>query len=84
MKAVNLCPFVGVDLNLCPTVQYGRQAERTLTNKQTTTMPGVSVATPACSVTRSLKLRHVDRGQYLDGRPPGKTVRREPVSVRRC
>ena len=25
------------------------------------------VATSACSVIRSLKLRHVDRGQYLDG-----------------
>ena len=28
---------------------------------------GFQVATSACSVTRSLKLRHVDCGQYLDG-----------------
>jgi len=41
------------------------------------------VATKASSVADSLKLRHVDLGYYLDGRPPGKTGCCEHRSVRR-
>jgi len=36
------------------------------------------------SVARSLKFRHVDLVQYLDGWPPEKTGRKELGSVRRC
>jgi len=45
---------------------------------------GLSVATNACLVTRSLKLSNVEPGWYLGGWPPGKTERYEPVSVRLC
>jgi len=39
---------------------------------------------PSLTQACSLKLRHVDLGQYLDGWPPGKTGRCEPGFVRRC